>query len=65
MASEVRDMRQMFQKLLVNDFSRQLPEAVQAMRAAPAGAGRHGGAHGGDFAQAAMEKESRPRMANG
>lgn len=33
LASEVRDMRQMFQKLLVHDLSKQLPEPVQAMRA--------------------------------
>lgn len=32
LASEVRGMRQMFQKLLVHDLSQQLPEAIQAIR---------------------------------
>lgn len=32
LASEVRDMRQMFQKLLVNDLSQQLPVAIQNIR---------------------------------
>ncbi|MGG1661401.1 flagellar biosynthesis protein FlhF [Brevibacillus sp. NRS-1366] len=32
LASEVRDMRKMFQKLLVNDLSEQLPKAIQAVR---------------------------------
>ncbi|MGG1250298.1 MULTISPECIES: flagellar biosynthesis protein FlhF [Brevibacillus] len=32
LANEVRDMRQMFQKLLVNDLSQQLPPAVQEVR---------------------------------
>ncbi|MGN7470215.1 flagellar biosynthesis protein FlhF [Brevibacillus sp. SAFN-007a] len=32
LANEVRDMRQMFQKLLVNDWSHQLPPAVQEVR---------------------------------
>ncbi|MDR7315973.1 flagellar biosynthesis protein FlhF [Brevibacillus nitrificans] len=32
LASEVRDMRQMFQKLLVNDLSQQLPLAIQNIR---------------------------------
>jgi flagellar biosynthesis protein FlhF len=33
LASELRDMRQMFQKLLMNDLSQQLPEALQHVRA--------------------------------
>lgn len=33
LANEVRDMRQMFQKLLVNDLSQQLPIAIQSVRA--------------------------------
>lgn len=32
LANEVRDMRQMFQKLLVNDLSQQLPQAIQDVR---------------------------------
>lgn len=32
LANEVRDMRQMFQKLLVNDLSHQLPPAIQKVR---------------------------------
>ncbi|GAB1529130.1 MULTISPECIES: flagellar biosynthesis protein FlhF [Brevibacillus] len=32
-ATEMRDMRQMFQKLLVHDLSEQLPPAVQSIRA--------------------------------
>lgn len=32
LANEVRGMRQMFQKLLVNDLSQQLPDAIQAIR---------------------------------
>ncbi|MDH4617209.1 flagellar biosynthesis protein FlhF [Brevibacillus sp. AY1] len=32
LANEVRDMRKMFEKLLVNDLSQQLPEAVQLVR---------------------------------
>lgn len=32
LANEVRDMRKMFEKLLVNDLSQQLPEAFQVVR---------------------------------
>jgi flagellar biosynthesis protein FlhF len=32
LANEVRDMRKMFEKLLVNDLNQQLPEAIQAVR---------------------------------
>lgn len=32
LASELRDMRKMFEKLLVNDLSQQLPEALQKVR---------------------------------